>query len=84
MGTDVGSPDVVFGIDANHVRRHEQVVGNAPDELTRSIEFHERMLPPMKEVDVSFRIHGDASRFDQMLFCRNPEEVRNGVVIHFR
>jgi hypothetical protein len=33
MRADVGGPNVVFGVDAHHVRRHEQVVSNAAEEF---------------------------------------------------
>src|SRR5712691_9795163 len=49
MRTDVGSPDVVLGIDANHMRGHEQVVGNAADEFAGGVEFHKRMFPPVED-----------------------------------
>ena len=82
--TDVGSPDVVFSIDANHVRRHEQVVRNAAEEFAGRVELHERMLSTMKNVDVPLRIHRDARRFDQMLSRWQLEEIRNHLVVQFR
>ncbi len=54
MRTDIGGPDMVLGIDANHVRCYEQVVGNAAYEFDERVEFHEWMFAAMKNVNVPF------------------------------
>ena len=84
MRTDVGGPDVVFDVDAHHVRCDKQIVGNAAKEFARRIEFHERMFSAMKNVDVSFGVHRNTSRFDQMFCRRQLKEVGNHVVVQFR
>src|SRR5712692_4636633 len=67
MRADVGGPDVVFDVDVHQVRCDERVVGKAAKEFAGRIEFHERMFSAMENADVSFRIHRNASRFDEML-----------------
>src|SRR5436305_255550 len=50
MRTDIGGPDVVLGIDANHVRCYEQIVGDAAHEFAGKVEFHEWMFATMENV----------------------------------
>jgi hypothetical protein len=50
MRTDIGSPDVVLGIDPHHMCCYKQVVGNAAQEFARRVEFHEWMFAPMKHI----------------------------------
>jgi len=54
MRTDIGGPDIVLGIDANHVRCYEQLVGNAAEEFAGRVEFHEWVFAAMKNVNVPF------------------------------
>src|SRR5437870_13833403 len=54
MRTDIGGPDTVLGIDPNHVRCYEQLVGNAAYEFAGRVEFDEWMFAAMKNVNVPF------------------------------
>ena len=67
MRADVCGPNVVFGVDEHHVRCDEQVVSNAAKEFARRIESHKRMFSAVENVDMSFGVHRNASRFDEML-----------------
>jgi hypothetical protein len=80
MGADIRGPDVVVGVNPYHVCHHEQVVVDAADEPAGRVEFHERMLAPMKDVDVMPRVHRHASRLHEVLAWRQLEESLNWCV----
>src|SRR5216683_1010653 len=81
MGTNIGSPDVALGIHANHVGGDKKIVCDAAEEFARSIEFHQRMLAAMEDVNVALRVHGDASGFYEVLPWGQLEEAGNDVVV---
>src|SRR3989441_11419512 len=65
----------------DHMRRDEQVVGNAADKSARTIEFHERMFAAMEHVDVPLGIHRNPGGFHEVHTRRQLEEIRNRLVI---
>src|SRR5260370_37810110 len=81
MGTNIGSPDVALGIHANHVGGDKKIVCDAAEEFAGSIEFHQRMLAAMEDVNVARGVQGDASGFYEVLPWGQLEEAGNDVVV---
>src|SRR6266852_7165014 len=84
VGTHVGGPDVALSIHANHVRGDKKIVGDAAEEFSGSIEFHQRMLAAMENVNVALRVHSHASGFYEVLLWRQLKEAGNDIVVDRR
>src|SRR5262249_21080805 len=81
---DVGRPDVVVCIDSNHVRGYEEIVRDAPQQASRRVEFHQRVLTAVEEINVALRVDRDPARLDEVLPWRQLKETRDDFVIELR
>src|SRR5205814_7793958 len=60
MMPGVGRPDVVVAVDANAVRRLDQIIPPAANELAVTVEAEDRRFPAMEKIDLIVAVDRDS------------------------
>ena len=75
VGSHVGRPDVVLGVDAQPVRAVEQAIAQRANEFSARIELHQRAGSAMQHENVPLGIDRDARRAAERHAGRQLETV---------